>query len=187
MSEAPVENSRERNRSFAVEQANREVEQAKERLDRQKESGSQTAIDAAQKAYDEAVAAREALRGKSRSDRRDARREFMRDYYDRYGPHVAQLVKEDPELRELFQKAVAEGWDAARFEQQLKRTDWWNDEKKTNTWLDAFKQEFGDGPGGEWDKRLKSAKDTIRTVARQVYNLELGDAQLDRLARRYIY
>lgn len=177
----------ERKRPFAVEQANREVQQAQDRLDRAKESGSQTAIDAAQKSYDEAVEAREGLRGETRDDRREARREFMRDYYDELGPYVAQLAKEDPALRQLIQDAIANGWDAQTFERELKRSDWWRDEEKTQRWLDAFRLEFGDAPGGEWDEQLQTARETINTVARRVYNLNLSDDQLDRLARRYIY
>lgn len=176
----------ERRRPFAVEQADRDVQAAQDRLNREKEGGSQTAIAAAQDDYDKAVAARDALRADTREGRREARREFMQEYYDKLGPYVAQLVKEDPELRQFLQEAIQNGWNTATFERELKRTDWWQDENKTNAWLNAFKAEFGDDPGGQWASTLGDAKDVVLDFAAR-YGLTLDDGVVERIARRSIY
>lgn len=175
-----------RKRPFAVEQADRDVQAAQDRLDREKEGGSQTAIDAAQKDFDAAVAARDALRADTQEGRREARQQFMQDYYDKLGPYVAQLVKEDPGLRQFLQEAIQNGWNAVTFERELKKTDWWQDEKKTTAWLEAFKQEFGDGPGGQWQSVLDDAKTRTLDLAAR-FGLDLPDDVVERIARRSIY
>lgn len=175
-----------RKRSFAVEQANREIEAAQDRLDRAKESNSQQAIGDAQEALDEAEKALADLRKGKPADRREARREFVQGYYNELGPYVAELVKEDPELRDLIQKAVSESWTQQTLDRELKLTDWWKDEKKTNAWMEAFRQEFGDDPGGEWKKKLSTAGDTVRDYAAR-YGLDLPDDVVERVARRSIY
>lgn len=175
-----------RKKPFAVRQAEREVREAERELEAAKESGSGERISAARKALREAEKAREGLRGDTGEERREARQEFMQDYYDTLGPYVAQLMKEDPELRDLIQEAIRKGWNAVTFERELKRTDWWQDEKKTNTWLDAFKQEFGDDPGGQWADTLDGAKDNVLDFAAR-YGLTLDDGVVERIARRAIY
>jgi hypothetical protein len=177
---------KERKRPFAVEQADRDVAAAKQELDRAKESGSQTAIDEAQAAYDEAVATREGLRGKTREERREARQQFMQDYYNEYGPYIAQLVKEDPELRQLLQDAISNGWDAREFDDALRETDWWRDTGKTNAWMQAFQLEFGDAPGGEWEKQLDTSAERVLDFAAR-YGLTLDEGVVERIARRAIY
>ena len=175
-----------RKRSFAVEQANREIEAAQDRLDRAEESNSQTAIKDAQEALDEARQELADLRKGKPSDRREARKEFVQEYYSELGPYIAELVKEDPELRDLIQKAVSEGWTEQTLDRELKLTDWWKDENKTNAWMGAFRQEFGDDPRGEWKKKLSTAGDTVRDYAAR-YGLDLPDDVAERIARRSIY
>lgn len=176
----------ERKRPFAVEQADRDVAAAKQELDAAKESKSQEAISEAQGKYDEAVAAREALRGKTREDRREARQQFMQDYYNELGPYVAQLVKEDPVLRQFIQDAISNGWNRDTFERELKLTDWWRDEGKTTTWLEAFKEEFGDKPGGDWPKKIRDASNAVLDYAAR-FGLTLDEGVVERIARRSIY
>ena len=175
-----------RKKPFAIQQADREVQQAQDALDRAKESGSKQLIGDAQEKYDDAVAARDALRGDTPEERREARQEFMQQYYSEYGPYVAQLVKEDPELRELFQEAVANGWDQREFDDALKETSWWRDSGKTTAWMTAFQLEFGDAPGGQWNDTLDGAKDTVLDFAAR-YGLSLDDDVVTRIARRSIY
>jgi len=179
-------NESKRKGTFAAQQARRAIAEAKEALARAKESGSGTAISNAEKAVTEAEADLAGLREGSKGDRRTARREFVQEYYDNYGPYIAQLVKEDSELRDLLQEAISNGWDATTYDQELKKTDWWQDTNKTNAWLDAFRREFGDDPGGEWNNTLEGATDTVRDIAAR-YNASLTDDALQRIARRSIY
>jgi len=178
-----------RDNKFAISQAEREVEKAEEELEREKENygpDSQRVKDA-QKKIDEAKEELKDLQTGKPSKRREKQDEFLQDYYDELGPWVSQLMQEDPELRKLIRDAISESWDADTFDMKLRRTEWWGDTKKTNAWLNAFKSEFGDGPGGQWQDSLTKASQAVDRRARKLFGVTLDEETLARIARRSIY
>ena len=178
---------RNRRKPEAVRLAERDIRLAKEALKRAQDGGSETAIDAAKEDLKEAEAALRRIRKADRGeDRQQAREDFMEEYFDRLGPEVANLVKTDRELRELFDEAIRKGWDAQTFDSELKKTDWWNDPKKGTSWRTAFEMEFQSSPG-QWQENLDLAKQKIRDVAQELYNMDIPEDVLDRIARRYYY
>jgi hypothetical protein len=110
----------------------------------------------------------------------------MEDYFSRLGPEVANLVRTDDELRQLFDEAVRKGWDAQTFNSELKKTDWWLDPKKGSAWRAAFEMEFNQPPG-VWNEALGDARDKIRDLANELYNIAIPDDVLNKIARRYYY
>ena len=174
---------------FALDQAKREITKAETELERAKENYAPNSqfIKDAQKKVDEAKGKLKDLQTGKPSERREKQEDFLQDYYDKLGPWVSQLMQEDRELRRLLRDAVANNWDAAEFDKQLRRTEWWKDPKKTESWLEAFKKEFGDGPRGQWTKDLKKTGDTVRSRAKSVFGIDLDDEVVERIARRAIY
>lgn len=179
--------NRRRRKPEAIRIAERDIRLAEEALKDAKDSGSATAIEAAEERLKEAKAALRRIRkADAGEDRQQARRDFMEDYFERLGPEVANLVRTDRELRELFDEAVRKGWDAQTFNSELKKTDWWNDPKKGQSWRDAFEMEFNQAPG-VWQENLNDAKQQIRDLANELYNIEIPEDVLNKIARRFYY
>jgi hypothetical protein len=171
----------------AVRIAERDIRLAEQALKDEKETGSATAIDAAEDRLRKARAALRRIRNADPgADRQEARRDFMEDYFSRLGPEVANLVRTDDELRQLFDEAVRKGWDAQTFNSELKKTDWWLDPKKGSAWRAAFEMEFSQPPG-VWNEALGDARDKIRDLANELYNIAIPDDLLNKIARRYYY
>lgn len=171
----------------AIRIAERDVRLAEEALKDARELKSETGIAAAQERLKEArTALRRIQNADPGEDRQEARRDFMEDYFNRLGPEAASLAKNDPELRRLFDEAIRTGWDSDRFLSELKKTDWWKDPKKGVSWRQAFELEFNNPPG-VWNEALKNAKEKISDLANELYNIQISDDVLDRIARRYYY
>ena len=174
-------------RPEAIRIAERNVALAEENLKQARDEGSETAIDAAKDRLKEAQAdLRKINKADPGKDRQQARRDFMEDYFDQLGPEVANLVKTDPELRKLFDEATRKGWDADVFYSELKKTDWWKDPAKGSSWRAAFELEYNQPPG-VWKQSLDTAKQAIRDLANELYNTEIPEDLLDKIARRYYY
>jgi hypothetical protein len=171
----------------AIRIAERDIRLAEQALADEKKTGSETSIAAAEDRLREARAALRRIRkADPGEDRREARRDFMEDYFNRLGPEVANLVRTDDELRQLFDEAVRKGWDAQTFNSELKKTDWWKDPKKGLSWRNAFELEFNNPPG-VWNEALKTARDKISELANELYNIVIPDDVLNQIARRYYY
>ena len=167
--------------------AERDVRLAEEALKDARELKSETAIAAAQERLKEARAAlRRIQNADPGADRQEARRDFMEDYFNRLGPEAASLAKNDPELRTLFDEAIRKGWDEGTFLSELKKTDWWKDPKKGVSWRQAFELEFNNPPG-VWQESLSKAKQKIRDMADDLYNIQISEDVLDKIARRFYY
>jgi hypothetical protein len=176
-----------RRKPESVRIAERDIRLAEQALADEKKTGSATAIDAAEDRLREARAALRRIRNADPgADRQEARRDFMEDYFSRLGPEVANLVRTDDELRQLFDEAVRKGWDAQTFNSELKKTDWWLDPKKGSAWRAAFEMEFSQPPG-VWNEALGDARDKIRDLANELYNIAIPDDLLNKIARRYYY
>jgi hypothetical protein len=167
--------------------AQRDIRLAERDLKEAKDGGSATAIRLAEERLKEARQALNTIRKAAPGEeRKEARRDFMEDYYERLGPEAASLAKRDPELRKLFDEAIRKGWDEAEFISNLKKTDWWNDPKKGNSWRQAFDMEFNTSPG-QWQESLDDAKTKIRDMANKMFNIVIPEDVLDKIARRYYY
>ena len=161
--------------------AERELRDAKKRDD------SKTEIEAAQERLREARAALRRIRKAPEGEKRqEARQDFLREYYNRLGPEVANLVRTDDELRDLFNEGIRKGWDEKTFYRELRATDWWNDPKKGQSWRDAFKMEFQEPPG-VWLEKLGDAEKAIAKLANDLYNITIPPEILKNVARRYYY
>ena len=179
--------NRNRRKPESIRIAERDIRLAEQALKDAKEGGSQTAIDAAEEALKEA---RQALRKIQKAapgeERQQARRDFMEDYFERLGPEAASIIRGAPQLRDLFDEAIRKGWDDATFISELKKSDWWKDPKKSSAWREAFRMEFEE-PEGVWQGNLDKAKQQIRDLAKQMYNITISEDVLDKIARRYFY
>jgi len=172
---------------FSVAQAQRELREAERTLKQyEQEKVKGQLLDDAKDAVREARKTVERLTSGSRGDRREARQDFMGDYYNELGgPWIAELVKRDAELRRLFEKAIRTD-DVDGFMEDLYQSKWWNDPKKSTSWKMAFQQEFAKDKTG-WNQSIEDAKLAIREAADDVYNMVVPEAILDQIARRYMY
>lgn len=172
---------------FSVAQARRDLREAEQNLkDLESQKATGPLLD---KAKDDVKAARRALENMtsgSRADKREARQEFMQEYYnDLGGPWIAELVKRDEELRRLFEKAVRTD-DLDGFMDDIYQSKWWNDPEKSGSWKQAFRLEFSKDKTA-WNDSLDEAKRIIKDQAKAMYNLVVPEAILDQIARRFLY
>ena len=171
----------------AIRLAERDIRLAERAVADAKDLGSETALKAARDRLKEARKALQRIRSADAGeDRREARQDFMEDYYQRLGPEAASVARQDPELRKLFDEAIRKGWDDREFLSELKQTDWWKDPDKGTSWRQAFDLEFNQPPG-VWREALEDAKTAIRDLADQMYDMVIPEELLDQIARRYYY
>lgn len=171
----------------AIRLAERDIRLAEKAVADAKELGSETALKAARDRLKEARKALQRIRAADPGeDRREARQDFMEDYYSRLGPEAASLARRDPELRKLFDEAIRKGWDEATFDSELRKTDWWKDPKKGFSWRQAFDLEFNNPPG-VWQESIDDAKNLIRKLADDIYDMVIDEDTLTKMARRYLY
>ena len=176
-----------RRKPEAIRIAERDVRQAEQALKDAKATGSATDIKLAE---DRLKESRQALRrirtAAPGEERQEARRDFMEDYFERLGPEAASIIRGAPQLGDLFDEAIRKGWDDATFISELKKSDWWKDPKKSSAWREAFRMEFEEPPG-VWRGNLDKAKQAIRDMANQMYNIVIPEDVLEKIARRYYY
>jgi hypothetical protein len=172
---------------FSVAQARRELREAERILkDYEKRNVSGQMLDDAKQAVKDARKELERLTTGPREERREARSEFMQEYYNELGgPWVAELVKRDPELRKIFEKAIRTD-DLDGFMDDLFQSKWWNDPKRSGSWKSAFQLEFAKDKTG-WNDALEQARIAIREAADDIYGMEIPDNIIDQIARRYLY
>lgn len=123
-------------------------------------------------------------------DRKRLTDKFLDDYYNQVGDWVADLVKQFPDLINLFNKAVKNNWSTDEFIGEIYKSDWWAKQKEKgrgNTWLNAFIMENDPAQQGQWLDTIEEVKQKIRDAAKGIYNMELDEANLDKIARRYLY
>jgi hypothetical protein len=134
---------------------------------------------------------REQARAERTGEARDEAREGARDFfYSEMGPMIAEAIREFPQLREFFRRAIAEGWNAAKQERELNNPEnawfkWWDSRGKY--WRQGFAKQYRSGAtSGTWADDIKEARDIIRAAAKDK-GVTLTPEQEDRLARRYWY
>ena len=177
---------KKRKAPFSVAQARRELKAAQQKLkDLQARNVQGQMLDDAKTAVEEAEKALKDLTTGSRDERREARQDFMDEYYNELGgPWVAELIKRDPELRRIFEKAIRND-DLDGFMDDLYQSDWWNDPKRSGSWKRAFQMEYAKDKTA-WNDGLKDADEVIRREARNA-GVILTEDQVKRLSRRYWY
>lgn len=192
------------------DRAKDELKKAKERLQellrtQRRASNADRRVADAQAAVDAAAATpgkaddrraqerldREAARSERTQTARDEAREGARDFfYSEMGPMIAEAIKEFPQLREFFRRAIAEGWNADKQLRELSNPEnpwfkWWD--SKGKWWRAGFTKQYRSGAtSGTWGDDIKEARDVIRAAARDA-GVTLTPEQEDRLARRYWY
>lgn len=176
------------NAPFAIRQIRYEIQQARREIAQlKKEKRSETEIKDAQDKLKELERTLEKMTSGAGSDRRDERRDYLRGYYNELGgAWVARLVKEDPELRKLIEEAIRKGWDQQEFSDALYQTKWWKDPEKSGSWKSAFQMEFS-ADQTAWNDAIDQAKLDIAQAAQDMYNLDVPQDVLDKIARRYLY
>jgi hypothetical protein len=196
MTETPVENERaprnpedkggkDRQKPFAVRQAELDIEAAERELEAAKESGSKSRIEDAEDDLRDKRKVLADLRKGGAAKRREARREQSAEYYERLGPYIVGLVRNVPELRETVQEAIANNWNIDKFLRDRRVVDWLA--TKGTAAKAAIALEFDPARATEWEDKVRDARNAVNDLARQTYNLNLTDETLDRLARRFIY
>jgi hypothetical protein len=177
---------KKRRTPFSVAQARRELRDAQRTLkDYEARNVQGQLFEDAKKAVRDAEKALKDLTTGPRDERREARQDFMDEYYNELGgPWVAELIKRDPELRRIFEKAIRND-DLDGFMDDLYQSDWWNDPKRSGSWKSAFQKEYAKDKTA-WNDGLKDAAEIIRREARNA-GVVLTEDQVTRLSRRYWY
>lgn len=103
------------------------------------------------------------------------------DFSAEYGVQAA-LVNSDPELKGLFDRAVAEGWTPAKFQAAFQNTNWYR--TNSDTWRAAEATRLTDP--ASWAEQQKLTKDLIRRQAVQL-GFELDEDQVAKLADQSLY
>lgn len=122
--------------------------------------------------------------------RDEAREDARAFFYSEMGPMIAEAIREFPQLREFFRRAIAERWDENKQLRELSNPEnpwfkWWD--SKGKWWRAGFTRQYRSGAtSGTWGDDIKEARDFIRAAARDA-GVTLTSEQEDRLARRYWY
>lgn len=103
------------------------------------------------------------------------------DYYAKYGTQMA-LVNSDPELKDLFQRAVAEGWTTDKFVTLFQNTNWYRG--NGISWRGAQTAKMSDP--GQWAVAMEDARVKIRSISNKI-GFSLGDADVEKLAEQTLY
>jgi hypothetical protein len=147
-------------------------------------------IPALEKAVEEAKKAVAKYDAATGSARTRLTNKYLNEYYDRVGDWVRDLVKQFPQLTQLFSKAISQGWNDTRFRSELYKSDWWKEQKskgRGNVWLEAFILENDPAQQGAWITKIDEVKRLIQDMADSMFNMRLDDVDLDKIARRFVY
>jgi hypothetical protein len=147
-------------------------------------------IKALEQAVEDAQKAVDKYRESRGSDRSRLTEKYLGDYYDEVGDWVRDLVKQNPALINLFSQAVSNGWSTEKFIGEIYKSDWWKGQKEKgrgNRWLEAFIMENDPAQQGKWIDSIEAVKQKIRDMAESIYNMQVDEGELDKIARRYLY
>lgn len=103
------------------------------------------------------------------------------DWAAEYGPEAA-LVDSVPELKTLFNLAVAGQWSATKFHLKFVASDWY--QNHNDAWRVAFGVEKTEK--GTWNHEMDLAKGYVNDLMVQT-GTTLTDAQIEKLARQSLY
>lgn len=103
------------------------------------------------------------------------------DFAAQYGVQAA-LVNSDPQLKALFDQAVAEKWSSAKFQAAFVNTNWYK--THSDNWRVAETTRTSDP--ASWQEQLNLAADSIRRKSVEL-GFELDPKEVDDLARQSLY
>jgi hypothetical protein len=103
------------------------------------------------------------------------------DFADKYGVQAA-IVNSDPELKALFNKAVAEGLSTAKFNADLMNTKWFT--THADSWRIATAAKATDP--ASWTEQENLAKNSIKVSAANL-GVELTDSQITGLVSASLF
>lgn len=96
---------------------------------------------------------------------------------------ASRLLGSDPFISSLFEQAIAERWEPARFEAAIKNSDWYGEvggEYARKAW---FSKTLG---GPDWEDQMTQARDAIQRQAAAM-GANLADEDIERFAERYLF
>lgn len=103
------------------------------------------------------------------------------DFSAQYGVQAA-LVNSNPELKSLFDKAVAEKWTPAKFQASFQNTNWYK--SNSDNWRVAETARITDP--ASWNQQIGLAADIIRRKSVEL-GFELDPLQVNNLASQALY
>lgn len=92
------------------------------------------------------------------------------------------LIYSVPEIRPIFEQAVAQGWTADKFTAAIQNSDWYR--SNNEYYRVAWAQETAGG--ADWETTVQDARNIVRQTAAAV-GADVTEEELNALARRYIY
>lgn len=103
------------------------------------------------------------------------------DFAAEYGVQAA-LVNSDPQLKSIFDQAVANGWTPAKFQAEFRNSSWYLN--NSDAWRVAETTRTADP--ATWNEQLRLATTAIRKQS-VALGFELSDAQVANLANQSLY
>jgi len=167
----------------------RELKDAKDSLKLGKDNNAPNLKDLEQ-AVEDAQKRLDKFNESSGSDRKRLNEKYLGDYYEKVGDWVRDLVKQFPQLTNLFSKAINNNWDSTKFLNELYKSDWWTEQAKKgrgSVWLETFMMENDPSQQGKWIDTVDAVKQKIRDLADSIYDMQIDEGELDKIARRYLY
>lgn len=106
-----------------------------------------------------------------------SREELAAEYQNAVG-----IIYTVPELKDIFEKALDEGWSPARMQAAVQNSGWYrtNNEYARIAWA---QEQTG---GADWQTNLENAQQTVMAAARAM-GAEINEQEAAALARRYVY
>lgn len=102
----------------------------------------------------------------------------VEDWATQYGTQAA-LVNSDPQLKSIFDQAVASKWTPARFQAEFQNSNWYKNHAES--WRAAETARLADP--GTWQQSLTNLSNQIRQRATGM-GIVLDDAQVSKLAEQ---
>lgn len=95
------------------------------------------------------------------------------------------IIYSVPEIKPIFEQAVAEGWDVGKFTSAVQNSNWFknNNEYARKAWA---QENIGGPEAADWKARQENASTAIRMAAAQM-GADLTEQELAALTRRYLY
>ena len=109
-----------------------------------------------------------------------SKQQLAKEYQNAIG-----IIYSVPEIKPLFEKAVAEGWDVPKFTSAVQNSSWFknNNEYARKAWA---QENIGGPDAADWKARQENARNAVRMTAAQV-GASLTEQELTALTRRYLY
>lgn len=106
--------------------------------------------------------------------------QLAREYQSAIG-----IIYSVPEIKPIFEQAVAEGWDVGKFTAAVQNSDWYrnNNEYARRAWA---QENIGGPEGADWKVRQENARNAVRIAAADM-GADLTEQEIASLTRRYLY